>query len=81
MRSGVQRFPRSPRPGALWRLARQNLGIDPPKCRERYMVKWDGVPIAVTYDASGENAFAVRLDFDQRKDAEEFGKHFNGASY
>jgi hypothetical protein len=61
----------------LWRLARQNLGIDPPKCRERYMVKWDGVPIAVTYDASGENAFAVRLDFDQRKDAEEFGKHFN----
>jgi hypothetical protein len=29
------------------------------------------------YDASGENAFAIRLDFDQRKDAEEFGKHFN----
>ena len=34
-----------------------------------------------TYDASGENAFAIRLDFDRREDAEEFGKHFNGASY
>jgi hypothetical protein len=38
-------------------------------------------PLRFTYDASGENAFAIRLDFDQRKDAEEFGKHFNGASY
>ncbi|MBV8894491.1 MAG: hypothetical protein JO266_21370 [Acidobacteria bacterium] len=37
-------------------------------------------PSRFTYDPSGENAFAVRLDFVQREDAEEFGKHFNGAS-
>ena len=36
-----------------------------------------GCPLRFTYDASGENAFAIRLDFDQRKDAEEFVKHFN----
>jgi hypothetical protein len=33
--------------------------------------------IAFTCAAYGENAFAIRLDFDRREDAEEFGKHFN----
>ena len=41
---------------------------------------WGCQPLRFTYNASGENAFAIRLDFDRREDAEEFGKRFNGAS-
>jgi hypothetical protein len=38
---------------------------------------WGCQPLRFTSAAYGENAFAIRLDFDRREDAEEFGKHFN----